>query len=142
MKSIKKIVNEIFSNAINQTLHVEESPVIQLAARSEFGDYQANFAMALSKRMQKNPREVASQVVDHLKDNPIFAKLEIAGPGFINISLENSQIDPAPSVKMTIDRECVLGLGELEGRMVTILNLKRVQDGIKKEMMAHVVHNG
>jgi len=90
MKSIKKIVNEIFSNAINQTLHVEESPVIQLAARSEFGDYQANFAMALSKRMQKNPREVASQVVDHLKDNPIFAKLEIAGPGFINISLENS----------------------------------------------------
>ena len=59
-----------------------------------------------------------------------------------NVTLENSQIDPAPAVRMTMIKECVEGLGELEGRMITILNLKKVHEGIKKEMLTYVVHHG
>ena len=59
-----------------------------------------------------------------------------------NIALGHDQIDHAPSVRMSIDKQCVDGLGELEGRMITILNLKKVHDGFKKEMLAYVVHYG
>jgi purine-binding chemotaxis protein CheW len=52
-----------------------------------------------------------------------------------NVTLDASQIDSAPDVKMTIDKDCVAGLGELQGRMITILNLKKVHETIKKEMI-------
>lgn len=50
------------------------------------GDYQANTAMALAKRLKMNPREFAQKVVDAL-DLDGLAKLEIAGPGFINFTI-------------------------------------------------------
>ena len=59
-----------------------------------------------------------------------------------NIILEESQIDATPSVKMNIDKDCVDGIGQLENRMITILNLKKVQEGIKKEMLSYAVHHG
>jgi len=59
-----------------------------------------------------------------------------------NMTLEHAQIDPAPLVKLSVDKECVDGLGELQGRMITILNLKKVHDGFKKEMLAYVGHHG
>ena len=59
-----------------------------------------------------------------------------------NITLASSQIDAAPTVKMTVNKECVSGLGELEGRMITILNFNKVQEEIKKEMLAYAVHHG
>ena len=59
-----------------------------------------------------------------------------------NVILESSQIDAAPKGGLWINRECVLGLGELEGRMITILNYKKVHADIKKEMLAYVIHHG
>jgi arginyl-tRNA synthetase len=88
--SIRDILNSTFTQAIFDAFATPNiNPIIQLAARSEFGDYQANFAMGLAKELKKNPREVATQVVEKLKDNKLFSKLEIAGPGFINITLED-----------------------------------------------------
>ncbi len=51
-----------------------------------------------------------------------------------NTTLDQSQIDPAPSVKMKIPRDCVSGLGELEGRMITILNLDKIHEEIRTEL--------
>lgn len=51
-----------------------------------------------------------------------------------NVTLEQNQIDPAPTVKMKINRECVLGLGELEGRMITILNLEKIHEEVSAEI--------
>lgn len=51
-----------------------------------------------------------------------------------NITLGQSKIDPAPTVKMKINRECVLGVGSLEGRMITILNLEKINEEIKNEL--------
>jgi arginyl-tRNA synthetase len=63
--------------------------MIALPARAQFGDYQANGVMAAAKRMGTNPRQLAQKVVEAA--GPILAdlagKVEVAGPGFINIHL-------------------------------------------------------
>ena len=48
------------------------------------GDYASNIAMTLAKQAKTNPRELADKICAHLNDLPIFNKVEIAGPGFIN----------------------------------------------------------
>jgi arginyl-tRNA synthetase len=61
--------------------------LVQSSSRPEFGDYQANGIMAAAKRAGKNPREVAAQVLEVLSLDGIASKVEIAGPGFLNITL-------------------------------------------------------
>jgi len=65
--------------------------IVQAAADARFGDYQANGAMALAKRLGASPREVAQRVVEQLKEDAELAAMaetpEIAGPGFINFTL-------------------------------------------------------
>ncbi|HWB14153.1 MAG TPA: arginine--tRNA ligase [Pirellulales bacterium] len=53
----------------------------------KFGDYQANCAMPLGKRLGRSPREVAQQIVEHLGWNDLGDAPEVAGPGFINLRL-------------------------------------------------------
>lgn len=62
--------------------------VVKVSSKPEFGDYQANGIMGAAKRLQTNPRELAETVLEHLDLNGI-ADVEIAGPGFLNISLHN-----------------------------------------------------
>ncbi len=57
---------------------------------ASFGDYQANCAMGAAKAMGTNPRELAGRIVAALDLNGIADKIEIAGPGFINIHLNNT----------------------------------------------------
>lgn len=64
-------------------------PMIQSATRSEYGDYQANFAMRLAKILQKKPMEIAQTVIDHLSHRETFRLLDPSGPGFINITLSD-----------------------------------------------------
>ncbi len=52
-----------------------------------YGDYATNVAFLLSKKEKKNPREIASIIAGHL-EIPDMEKLEIAGPGFINITMK------------------------------------------------------
>ena len=63
------------------------SPMLALSGKSQFGDYQANGAMGAAKQMKTNPRELAQKILDKLDLDDIAEKVEIAGPGFINISL-------------------------------------------------------
>jgi arginyl-tRNA synthetase len=55
----------------------------------KFGDYQANFAMPLAKRLRRPPREVAAEVVGRLELSDLCERPEIAGPGFINLRIRN-----------------------------------------------------
>ena len=64
-------------------------PMLGLATRPEFGDYQGNGVMGAAKRMGLKPRQLAEQVVAALDLGDIAEKVEIAGPGFINITLKN-----------------------------------------------------
>ncbi|MFS1524247.1 arginine--tRNA ligase [Microbulbifer sp. 2304DJ12-6] len=62
-------------------------PVVAPAKKAGFGDYQANGAMAAAKRMRTNPRELASKILEQLDKGEMIEKVEIAGPGFMNIHL-------------------------------------------------------
>ena len=84
-------LKKLFSENINNIFGADytEKVDIQNSTKREFGDFQTNFAMVSSKLIGKNPREIASTLVDNFKENDIIEKLEIAGPGFINIYLKN-----------------------------------------------------
>ena len=63
-------------------------PQVRQSAKVQFGDYQANGMMAVAKKLGMAPRQLAEQVLTHLDLNGIASKVEIAGPGFINIFLD------------------------------------------------------
>jgi arginyl-tRNA synthetase len=56
--------------------------------RSAHADYQADVALALARRIKRNPREVATAIVAHLPADEVIASAEVSGPGFINIVLQ------------------------------------------------------
>lgn len=64
------------------------------STQPQFGHYQCNSAMKLAKVLQKPPRAIANDIVGHLNElqaeTPIISKIEIAGPGFINITLSDA----------------------------------------------------
>ena len=55
----------------------------------QFGDYATNVALQISKQLGKNPRDIATQIAEKLRDVEDFSEVTVAGPGFINIRLHN-----------------------------------------------------
>jgi arginyl-tRNA synthetase len=63
--------------------------------RSAHADYQADVAMALARKLKKNPREVATAIAAQLPADDVVARAEVSGPGFINLTLSNQHLDAA-----------------------------------------------
>ncbi len=78
--------------------------LIRPAQDTKFGDYQANFAMQLGKRLGKPPRDVAAEIVAAAKLDGLCEKVEVAGPGFINLTLATATIQQAVGEAFTSDR--------------------------------------
>ena len=85
--------------------------LIRPAKDTKFGDFQANFAMSLGKTAGKPPREIAQEIVDTVDLSGICEKVEIAGPGFINLTLKESWIKSNLAVALADDR---LGVRKVE----------------------------
>ncbi len=72
-------------------------PQVRQSAKVQFGDYQANGIMAVAKKLGMAPRQLAEEVLKHLDLTGIASKVEIAGPGFINLFLDkqwlSAQVD-------------------------------------------------
>src|SRR5262245_53634148 len=62
------------------------SALVKPAQGDKFGDYQFNGAMSLAKAQGQNPRQLAEQILKRLPPDDLFEKLEVAGPGFINLT--------------------------------------------------------
>ena len=73
----------------------ECDPQIRPSGNPQFGDFQANFAMALAKKLGTNPRQLATDVVARADMAGIADKLEVAGPGFVNVHLAGSALAAA-----------------------------------------------
>jgi len=77
--------------AVARSAGTELDPQLAPASKPEFGDFQANGALALAKLLKQSPRAVATALVDRLAADPAFMALalppQIAGPGFINLTL-------------------------------------------------------
>jgi arginyl-tRNA synthetase len=67
--------------------YAEADPMLVPASNPQFGDYQANVAMGLAKKLSQAPRSIAQQIVDKLDVSAVCVPPNIAGPGFINFLL-------------------------------------------------------
>ena len=79
-----------FSQALSD-MGITDAPIpVARSGRPEFGEYQFNGAMALAKQLKQKPRDIAGIILEHVKLDDVASKLEIAGPGFINIHLADN----------------------------------------------------
>lgn len=84
-----------------------DAPVVLTRPEAQFGDYATNVALQLAKQVGKNPREVAEQVIAALKQKlgDTVSDINIAGPGFINLSLSDAalwnEVDATPAQSLT-----------------------------------------
>lgn len=90
-------IQNLLSDKIKHAMIAAGAPpecdaLIKQSAKAQFGDYQANGIMAVAKKMGINPRQLAEKVVVQLAIEDIADKIEIAGPGFINIFLKSDFI--------------------------------------------------
>lgn len=92
-------------------------PMVRQSARVQFGDYQANGMMAVAKKLGQQPRQLAEQVVQHLALDGIASKVEIAGPGFINIFLAPEWLAQQAEAALASPR---LGVASVEAQTIVI----------------------
>jgi len=90
---MKRDVIGLLTGAL-EALGVSPCPHIEIEVPREesFGDLSSPVAMTMAKVAKKSPRKIAEDIVDRLKDSPIFEKIEIAGPGFINFTFTGSYL--------------------------------------------------
>ena len=87
---VKQTIDRCFAQGVEQGLwsrQAEGRYTVEVPKREEQGDFSTNFAMVAAKADRCNPREIAARLVDLLAADTIFARVEIAGPGFINLFL-------------------------------------------------------
>jgi len=76
----------------------------EVPRQAEHGDYASNVAMASAKAARKAPRQIAEAIVKHFPPMPEVARLEIAGPGFVNVFLAPAWVATALSAKSALSR--------------------------------------
>ncbi|WP_435945412.1 arginine--tRNA ligase [Dryocola sp. BD586] len=86
-------IQALLSDKVSQAMVAAGAPAdcepqVRQSAKVQFGDYQANGVMSVAKSLGKPPRQVAESVIANLDLTGIACKVEIAGPGFINIFLD------------------------------------------------------
>lgn len=92
-------------------------PLVRPTQDPRFGDLQVNVAMGLAKRVGRQPRAVAADIVERLDLGAIVDPPEIAGPGFINLRLRSSFLGEAVA-EMLLDARLGVPLAEPQLRVV------------------------
>lgn len=109
--NLTKLLGQIIGQAFASIGLSEDYGQTSRATKPEFGDFQCNGAMAAAKVAGKNPREIATQIALKLGENPLFEKIEIAGPGFLNITISKSALESQIETLASDER---LGAGLVE----------------------------
>ena len=129
------ILDARFERAIRAALGDDAPAEIQTLVKPsrgpEFGDYQSNAAMPLAKAIGVKPRDLAQRIVDELEISDIAESPEIAGPGFINITIRTRALDDALSAMDTAG----LGIDAPSAQATIVVDLGGVN-------LAKVVHAG
>ena len=87
--SILSELKKDIKNHIKKAGYEVETLAIETSNRKDLGEYQLNDAMQLARKYKENPRQIAEKIVKELEKDSRFTNLNIAGPGFINITLSN-----------------------------------------------------
>ena len=97
-EALDKAFNEVFpkEGRSSRTSSILTGSNLVPASKQEFGDFQINSALSLAKEMKRPPRHLAQEIVDQLQKNNDFVKIcnppLIAGPGFINLSINTKTL--------------------------------------------------
>ena len=115
-------IQALLSEKVSQALiaagaSADCEPQVRQSAKVQFGDYQANGVMAVAKKLGMAPRQLAEQVLSHLDLNGIASKVEIAGPGFINIFLDPAFLAENVSSALKSER---LGVAQPQAQTVVV----------------------
>ncbi len=89
---LKSQINQVIKEAFIKAGIDVDTVTVTDATKAEFGDFQFNGVMALAKTLQKNPRQIATELMEHIDLSGIIAKAEVAGPGFINLWLNDAWV--------------------------------------------------
>ncbi|MEP0919270.1 arginine--tRNA ligase [Leptolyngbya sp. DQ-M1] len=108
-------------------------PMLVPTSNAKFGDYQANVAMSLAKRLGKQPRAIAQEIVQNLQIDDLCETPEIAGPGFINLKLKPAYLQAQLSAMAGDSR---LGIAVVKDPKKVVVDFS--SPNIAKEM--HVGH--
>lgn len=115
-------IQALLSEKVSQALiaagaSADCEPQVRQSAKVQFGDYQANGVMAVAKKLGMAPRQLAEQVLSHLDLSGIANKVEIAGPGFINIFLDPAFLAENISSALKSER---LGVAQPQAQTVVV----------------------
>ena len=89
---IERFLDDLAAAALEQC-HGQAAPgLIKVTTDPRHGDYQCNAAMPMAKRLGRPPREIAAPVAVALAEHPAVATAEVAGPGFINLRLDDNWV--------------------------------------------------
>ncbi|MCX5682519.1 MAG: arginine--tRNA ligase, partial [Planctomycetota bacterium] len=119
--------------------NVQAPAIVQSSQDPRFGDYQANGAMALAKQVKAKPRDVAAAIIARLEVSDLADKVEIAGPGFINITLRPDWVAAEIGIANKVDaasQEDRLGVPRAEKPETVVVDYSA--PNLAKEM--HVGH--
>lgn len=98
--NVNQRLEEIFTEAIRVAFPYlqDVKALVQPSQGDKFGDYQCNSSMSLVKQLKdygfKAPRDVAQAIISNIPQNDVIEKIEVAGPGFINVYLKKSFVQP------------------------------------------------
>lgn len=87
--SLNRLVDEMLANAFSACGLPTETARATRSTLPELADLQCNGAMPLAKSLKRNPRELAAEIAEKLKDQPAFKEVSVAGPGFLNLRLSD-----------------------------------------------------
>lgn len=113
--------------------YAEVDPMLVSASNPKFGDYQSNAALGLSKQLKQSPRAIAETIIQHLEIGEICLNPEIAGPGFINLTVKPEYLEKQIN---SIQRDTRLGILTTKNSQRVIVDFS--SPNIAKEM--HVGH--
>ena len=88
-------LSEIVKGAFEKAFPGEDFGFVRVvpATDAKFGDYQCNDALKFAKKLKMNPREVGTKIAELLKGETVFEKVEVAGPGFLNLTVSTEWLN-------------------------------------------------
>jgi arginyl-tRNA synthetase len=102
MTSLTGELSAVLARAFTAEGLAESFGLVTLSDRPDLAQFQCNGALAAAKAEKKNPRDIAGKIAATLKQDSRFAKVEIAGPGFINLDLSDGALTDLLAAPQTI----------------------------------------